>query len=85
MTVEFFGIPRQRAGQEQYVVDARSLFEAVHAVETRFPGLAGFLIRDGRLSPYVLASLNGERFISDSATELRPGDHLLLLSADAGG
>jgi hypothetical protein len=40
---------------------------------------------DGRLSPHYLLSINGEQFVTDLQQKLRPGDRLLLLSADAGG
>ena len=35
--------------------------------------------------PTYLASLNGDRFVSDPDTRLAEGDVLLLLAADAGG
>ena len=37
------------------------------------------------LHPSIVANLNGDAFISDLATPLAEGDHLLILSADAGG
>jgi len=40
---------------------------------------------DGRLATQYLLSLDGHAFLTDPAYQLRPGDHVLLLSADAGG
>jgi hypothetical protein len=42
-------------------------------------------LSDGRLALQCALSLDGERFLTDPAERLRPGDRLLLLSADAGG
>ena len=49
------------------------------------PALAGLCRPDGRLAPQYLLSLDGERFLTDPNERLRPGDRLVLLSADAGG
>jgi molybdopterin converting factor small subunit len=32
-----------------------------------------------------MANLNGQRFVTDPATALKPGDAILILSTDAGG
>jgi molybdopterin converting factor small subunit len=84
VTVEFFGIPRQRAGRAELQVAAGTVAELLAAIVQACPGLAG-LVRQGRLSPHYLLSLDGREFVSDPAIVLRPGDRLLLLSADAGG
>jgi molybdopterin converting factor small subunit len=84
VTVEFFGIPRLRAGRAEVEVPATTVGEALAAVERACPGLAG-LVEEGRLAPHYLLSLNGEHFGPDMGHALRPGDRLLLLSADAGG
>jgi len=84
VTVEFFGIPRQRAGRAELQVAAGTVADLLAAVVQACPGLAG-VVRDGRLGPHYLLSLDGRQFVSDPATVLRPGERLLLLSADAGG
>jgi hypothetical protein len=53
-------------------------------LERRFPSL-GILVEKGRLHSSVLASLNGDRFVTDPLTRLSASDCVLILSADAGG
>ena len=84
VTVEFFGVPRLRAGRAELHVPAGTAAEVLAAVEQACPGLAG-LIRAGRLSPFYLLSVDGQRFVADLGQEVGPGERLLLLSADAGG
>jgi molybdopterin converting factor small subunit len=85
VTVEFFGIPRQRAGQAELAVPSGTIAEALLAVEKACPGLAGLIQLDGKLTPYYSLSVNGRRFTTGLQQRLAPGDRLLLLSADAGG
>jgi hypothetical protein len=85
VTVEFYGVPRLRAGRGELAVTAATVGDALAAVAAACPGLAGVRQPDGRLPPHYLLSLDGERFVTDLAQPLRPGDRLLLLSADAGG
>ena len=85
VTVEFFGIPRQRAGRAELTARAGTVAELLQSVEQSCPGLNGLRQADGRLSPHYLLSVDGQRFVTDLHEGLRPGDRLLLLSADAGG
>lgn len=85
ITVEFFGIPRQRAGIEAVCAQAAPLGQVLAELQSRFSRFAETCLADGRLKPGYLANLNGERFVTDPATPLAPGDELLILSADAGG
>ena len=85
LTVEFYGIPRQRAGRAELLVSATTVAEALAAVERDCPGLKKLTERDGRLCPQYLVSVDGEQFVTDLQQEMRPGGRLLLLSADAGG
>jgi molybdopterin converting factor small subunit len=84
MHVEFLGIPRERAGVPEVEIDAATLGQALTTLAARFPALRE-LITAGGLHGSVAASLNGDRFVTDPSTSLEAGDHLLLLSADAGG
>lgn len=84
VTVEFYGIPRQRAGRATLAIPPGTVAEALAAVERACPPLAG-LLRDGRMDPHYLLSINGERFVTDVRQPLAPEDRILLLSADAGG
>jgi molybdopterin converting factor small subunit len=85
VTVEFYGVPRLRAGRPEVTVPAATAGQALAAVVQTCPALAGLCRPDGRLAPQYLLSLDGERFVTDLSQPLRPGDRLLLLSADAGG
>ena len=85
VTVELFGIPRQRAGRAELDVDAGTVRDLVAGIVRACPALAGLTRADGRLSPHYLLSLDGQRFLQEPDESLRPGDRVLLLSADAGG
>jgi molybdopterin converting factor small subunit len=84
MLVEFFGIPRERAGVSEVELHARTLGEVCGALAARFPSLHELITADG-LHPTVAASVNGDVFVRDLDTALAAGDRLLILSADAGG
>jgi molybdopterin converting factor small subunit len=85
ITVEFFGIPRQRAGCAEAVVAGETLADVLAALERGYPGLRGLRRADGGPAKHYLISLDGARFLSDPQQRLEPGSRLLLLSADAGG
>jgi molybdopterin converting factor small subunit len=85
VTVEFFGIPRYRAGRAELVVPVGTVAELLAAVERTCPGLKGLVRAGGTLAPHYLLSVNGERFITQLSERVEPGERLLLLSADAGG
>jgi molybdopterin converting factor small subunit len=82
--VEFYGIVAHRAGVPQTTVDGLHLGEVLANLAAELPALQ-MCIRDGHLLPGYLVNINGNRFVSDPGTPIRPGDSLLLLSADAGG
>jgi len=84
MRVEFFGIPRERAGTAEFESQAETLGQLLNVIAVRFPSLSE-VVQSGRLRSPFLANLNGDRFISDPATKLSKSDYVLILSADAGG
>ena len=84
MHVEFLGVPRQRAGVAELVVEADTLGRLLAALSDRLPSLSELIVGD-RLHPAFVANLNGDEFISDPDTALSADDHVLILSADAGG
>jgi molybdopterin converting factor small subunit len=87
MHVEFFGVPRERAGMSRMEVQADTLGQLLGKLATQIPSL-GELIGEHevrRLHPALIANLNGDRFISDPGTQLAKDDCVLILSADAGG
>ena len=85
VTIEFFGVPRQRAGTQRVEIEAGSLGEALTVLSERFEGMAEVCFEGERLRLGYVANLNGDRFISEPDTPLADGDALLILSADAGG
>jgi molybdopterin converting factor small subunit len=78
MHVEFFGVPRERAGMSRLEVQADTLGELLETLMGKFPSLV-------RLRSTFVANLNGDRFVSDPGTPLGKDDCVLILSADAGG
>jgi len=84
VTIEFYGVPRWRAGRAELAVPAGTVTTVLAAIERDCPGLRGLMRNDGRLAPHYLLSINGERFLTDME-QLNAGDRVLLLSADAGG
>ena len=85
VTIELYGIPRERAGLAKMTVVACTGADAMQQLAVACPNLEGLLSTQGRLSPHYLLSLNGECFLRDLAEPLPPNARLLLLSADAGG
>jgi molybdopterin converting factor small subunit len=84
MHVEFFGVPRERAGRSELEVQADTLGQLLGALAAQIPALGGLMSVD-RLHPAFVANLNGDRFVSDPGTPLGENDCVLILSADAGG
>jgi molybdopterin converting factor small subunit len=87
MHVEFFGVPRERAGMSELDVQADTLGQLLGTLAARFPSLGTPAGGSGgaRLHSSFVASLNGDRFVSDPGTPLGKNDCVLILSADAGG
>jgi molybdopterin converting factor small subunit len=84
MYVEFLGIPRERVGVSEIVVEADTFGQVLRTLADRFPTF-GDLMAEGSLHSSIAANLNGDTFIKDPATRLQDNDRLLILSADVGG
>lgn len=84
ITIEFFGIPRHRAGRSELAVEAATVAEALEAVQQQCPSLHGIL-KGKRVAPHYRISINGQRFVTDLGEKLAEGDRVLILSADVGG
>jgi molybdopterin converting factor small subunit len=84
MQVEFYGLPRERAGVSSIELQADTLGELLEKLAAEIPPLGEF-VGARYLHPVFIANLNGDQFVSDPATPLSENDHLLILSADAGG
>ncbi len=85
VTVEFYGMARQRAGCARADLEAGTVAEALAAAVRACPGLGAVVRPDGGVAKEYLVSVNGERFVREAGQELREGDAVLLLGADAGG
>ena len=84
MHVEFFGIPRERAGVSEVDIDAATVGELLETLADRFPAFRQLITCDG-LHSSIAINLNGDRFVNDPDVPLAKSDRVLLLSADAGG
>jgi hypothetical protein len=85
VTVEFYGIPRHRAGRAEVVVQATVMADLLAAVKRVCPGLADLTDQAGRLAPHYLLSIDGVDFTKDITRSVEPGMRIMLLTADAGG
>ena len=83
--IEFFGVPRARAGVAAVDVVADDLAGALRAAEARLPRFGEACLSGGALMNNYVANINGSHFTRDGAAALRSGDTVLILSADAGG
>jgi molybdopterin converting factor small subunit len=83
--LEFFGIPRQRAGVPEFLVEAVTLGEAITVACRELPRLAECQAANGDVAASCLANINGKQFTRDGNTRLHDGDEVLILSADVGG
>lgn len=86
--VEFFGIPRQRAGRASMEIsldEPATLGDALQSIANALPEFGRHCLSGDRLRENYIANLGGQRFVTDPAAEISNGDSLLILSADAGG
>ncbi len=87
--VEFYGIPRQRAGtpalQLEFDKATLRLSTVIAELARRLPELAAACFSGNGLQDGCVANVNGQKFVRDENVTLVAGDSLLLLSADAGG
>lgn len=85
VSVEFYGIPRLRAGVDRVEVEAVRLGEVLVNLAGRLPTLGAACIDGETLRPGYLANINGQIFTTNPQAALQPGDCILILSADVGG
>ena len=57
--VEFYGLPRQRAGVDRCSVPAGTLAQVLDAVAEARPGLVPDIVEHGRATRHVLVALDG--------------------------
>jgi molybdopterin converting factor small subunit len=85
VAVEFFGIPRSRAGLARTTASGANLGDVLADLSRNFPSLAETCIEGRMLRHGFIANLNAERFVTSPDVTLHDGDTLLLMSLDAGG
>lgn len=85
VTIEFYSIPRQRAGTASVETPAGPLRTVLRSAGERLPDFGRACLDGDRLKPGYVANLNGRRFVSDPQAALADGDSLLIFSADVGG
>ena len=83
--VEFYGIPRARAGVSATTATGNSLGEVLCDLSSRFPLLAETCFEGSHLRSGFTVNLGGDRFVTDPETPLANGDTLLLMTLDVGG
>jgi molybdopterin converting factor small subunit len=83
--VEFFGIPRERAGVALAEAQGARLGDVLLDLADQFPKWAEACLDERQLRPGFVANLAGQEFVTDAETAIADGDTLLILSADAGG
>ncbi len=83
--VEFFGIPRLKAGIASTQFIAGNVAELFAELREQLPELAEACLMGDQLAAEYLLSINGTQFTRDESLTLYEGDHVLILSADVGG
>ena len=87
IVVEFFGIPRLRAGVERLTLPmrkSRRLSDVLADLRVRCPEFADACLDGNRLRDGFVASIDGA-FFTDQDVPVEPGNAVLIMSADAGG
>jgi molybdopterin-guanine dinucleotide biosynthesis protein A len=88
--VELFGVAKLRAKTSRLSIElagSATLAEIFSAVAEKLPALVGTVIaptRDSLVSGNA-CNVNGREFVTDPEFVIQPGDHILLVSSDAGG
>ena len=85
VTVEFYAIPRRRAGVASIDAPAGPLGGVLVELGERLPEFARECLNGDRLKTGYIANINGRQFVRDANAELQDGDSLLILSTDVGG
>ena len=83
--VEFYGIPRARAGVVKVTATAATLGDLIVELSSMMPALAESCFDGRTLKAGYTANLRGDVFTTHPDTTLRDGDAVLILSLDAGG
>ncbi len=85
VTVEFFGIPRERAGVASCCAQGETLGEVLESLAQAFPKLAQECLAAGAPAAGYLVAINAQGFTRNPDYILTNGDTVQLLAADMGG
>ena len=85
VTVELYEMARRIAGTSSVEVRGHTVREALRALETEVPTLAPSVVQDGLPTSTWRVAVDGRRFLEDLEAPLFDGEHLVLVSALAGG
>ena len=89
ITIEYYGIPRQRVGiaSELYEFDCEEMgiHDVIRIVAKKHPAFEKHCMDDGIVNKHMTVNLNGNQFFHSEDGIARDGDALLILSMDAGG
>lgn len=89
IVVEFYGIPRLRAGTPALSVGVGeqgiTLRDLLIELGRRLPDWQTACLEQQELRPEYSANLEGQHFVTDQGQRLYGGQTLLIMSADAGG
>lgn len=83
--VEFYGIPRARAGTDRTTAEGATLGAVLADLAARFPQLAATCFALPGFANGYTANVGGDHFTVDPAHPLAVGTSVLILSIDAGG
>ncbi|MEC9091311.1 MAG: MoaD/ThiS family protein [Planctomycetota bacterium] len=87
--VEFFGVPRLRAGVADFFVevaaDRNRLGDVLMKIQREIPELTKECFADGKLRKEYVVNVSGKEFTRSLGRVVSPGDSLLIMSSDAGG
>jgi len=96
VSVEFFGIPRCRAGVASTTVSIgaplgapldgpMTLAVLLNHLSRRFPEFGEQCVDNGRLKPGYIVNFNGREFVVQPETVIPSNASVLVMSSDAGG
>jgi molybdopterin converting factor small subunit len=88
--VELFGMSNEVVGLRDVEVeldDEASLKDVVAALRRKMPALEGSVIdpREDKLAKHYTFNVNGRFYIDDYSVNVRPDDHIVLLTFALGG
>ena len=89
ITVEYFGIPRQKTGvcsdSLSFSEHPVNLQQVLAEISLKHADFTVHCMDGDQLSRQTIINLNGDQFIKSLQTVVVDGDNILILSTDAGG